>query len=98
MHTYVEVFGVVSKTTVIPLLSINLTENQSQNFKLELLHHQIKSDPDQMKSVQENDAKQILFHTDLVTPKQGQLKYKTVGVNGVYTHGRYEKFGLTVCV
>ena len=54
-------FDAVSKTALISLVLINLTQKQSQDVHLELLHRHIKFPPDQMKSVQENEAQRFCF-------------------------------------
>ena len=56
MHGNVNFVDAVSKTAVISLVSINLTQKQSQDVQAELFHHHIKFHPDQMKSVQKNQA------------------------------------------
>ena len=42
-------------------VSLNLTKKSSQDVQLELLQHHIKSNPDQLKGVQENEAKRFCF-------------------------------------
>ena len=63
--------------------SLNLT----QNISLELLHRHIKFHPDQMTSVQENEANRFSWW-----PRQGQGQWKwckMVEVKGAYKHGKY---------
>ena len=51
-------FDAVSITAVV---SITLTQMQSQGVKFELLHYNIKFHPDQTESVRENEANRFRF-------------------------------------
>ena len=42
-------------------INIFWCNQQSQDVKLELLHHYVKVDPDQIKSVDENEANRFCF-------------------------------------
>ena len=93
MNANFKVFDAVCKTPVITLVSINPTQNQSQDVQHVLLHHDNKINPDQVKSVWENEANR--FCCD---PQQGQGQWKQLKkkkrlkpINGPYKHGRYEK-------
>ena len=61
MHANIKLFDAVSKTAVISLVSINLTQILLKYVQLELLHHHIKVYPNHMKSVRENEANRLCF-------------------------------------
>ena len=56
-----KLFDTVSKTLIIPFVSLNLIQKHYQGFQLELLKHHVKFDPDQFKSVPENEADRFYF-------------------------------------
>ena len=57
MHANVKgFFNEVNKTAAISLISINLIQMYPQDVQLELLHHNVKLHPDQMKNVQGNET------------------------------------------
>ena len=51
MHANVKLFEAVSKTAVISLLSLNLTQNLYWDVQFDLLQHHIKLHPDLLKNV-----------------------------------------------
>ena len=52
-------FGAVSKTTDISFISLNVSQKQYQGVQLDLIQHHIKFHTDQLKTVRENEAKQL---------------------------------------
>ena len=71
----------------------NLTQNWYQNIQLELLQHHVKFHPNDLKSVQENEANRLCLCWPC-DPSQGQVietSIHIVEVNGVYRRGGYEK-------
>ena len=79
-------FDAVSKTAVIFLISLNLTQKQYQDVQLELLQHHISFHPNQLKSVQENEAKSlalcdscIKWQNSMVLINMAGMKLKTLG-------------------
>ena len=49
----------VSKTAAISFVYLNVTQKKYQNIQLDLLQLHTKFHPDQLKSVQENEAKRF---------------------------------------
>ena len=54
-------FDAVSKTAVISLVLINLTQKYCQDIYIELLYDHIRFHPDQLTIVQENEANMLCF-------------------------------------
>ena len=95
-------YDAVNKTAVIPLVSIT---QKSQDVQLELCHHHIEFNPDQMKNELENVANRSCFALTLWPP--GKVKVNESGM--VYksmvpmsmanmTTNVAEKFVCKVCV
>ena len=61
MHANDKLFDAVSKTAVISLVSLALTQKSYQDVQNELLQNHNKFHPDQLKSVRENEAKRFSF-------------------------------------
>ena len=61
MRANTKLFDAVSKTVVISLESINFTQTYYQDVQLELVQHNIKFQPDQLKRAQENEANRLGF-------------------------------------
>ena len=92
MHANIKVFDTVSKTALISFCSLNLTKKkQCQDVQLKLPQHYIKFHPDQLKSMQENEATKFNFALPLwpqAKIKITELGIKKVEVNGACKHGR----------
>ena len=89
-------FDAVSKTAAISLALVIFYSKPSQDVQLELLHHNISFNPDQVKSAEK--MKTIgLSSCWPCDPRQGQGQrkwYKMVEVNDAHTHGTYDKLRL----
>ena len=71
-------FNTVGKTAVISLFSLHLAEKYYHHVQLQLLQHNMKFHPDQLKSVRGSEAKRFCFAP---SKRQGYLKwYKKVEV------------------
>ena len=74
MHANVNFLDTVNKTA---LVSINLSQKQSQDVQLELLNNHIKFHLDQIKSVAESEANRFCFPLALWPP--GKVKVDESG-------------------
>ena len=94
-------FDAVSKATIIPLVSRNPNQKESQDVQLELLQQYIQFHLDQMEKVREIAAN-IAFCFAPTLWFQGKVKLvkacEMVEINGAYKHDMYDKLGWTVCV
>ena len=82
MHANV-FFDAVCKTAFISLVSINLTQKQSPGVQLQLLYHEIRFDPDEMKSVGWNSSL-VVFGLTVLSVAGSILLWENFPVEGIF--------------